>query len=324
MKVCVFGAGAIGGMLAVRLAQAGAGVSCIARGAHLKAMQDDGLTLISGGERHTVRIPCVGDAAALGPQDYVLITLKAPALPAAAAMMQPLFGPDTALVAALNGVPWWYFYRHGGPLDGLRLRSTDPEGDLDRLLEPRRALGCIVYPACEVVQPGVIAHSHGDRFLLGEPDGSHSPRVEAFAALMARAGFQCPVRPRIRDDIWLKLWGNLAFNPISALTLGTLAQISADPGTRQVARAMMLEAQALAESLGVHFPMPVDKRIDGAGEVGAHKTSMLQDLERGRPMEIDAILGAVVEIGQRLNRLMPACETVLGLVRQRARLAGCY
>ena len=324
MKICIFGAGAIGGYLGVKLALAGASVSFIARGPHLEAMRRNGVKLISEGQEYSARPFCTDDPAAAGPQDYVIITLKANSLPAAADRMQPLLGPDTAVVAAINGLPWWYFYRHPGPYQDRRIRSVDPDGSLWEKLHPRRAVGCIVYPAAEVIAPGVIEHTYGDRFVLGEPDGSRTERTSELAALMVKAGFKSPVRPRIRDDIWLKLWGNLAFNPISALTTATLDQIAGTPDTRAVARQMMLEGKAAAEQLGVKFVLDVDKRIAGAGEVGAHKTSMLQDLERGRPMEIDAILGSVVEIGEMVGVPMPICRTVLALVRQRARIAGCY
>ncbi len=204
------------------------------------------------------------------------------------------------------------------------MESVDPGGRLWDILPPSQVIGCVVYPAAEVVEPGVIAHSYGDRFSLGEPDGRRTPRVEALSKLLIAAGLKAPVRPRIRDEIWVKLWGNLAFNPISALTVATLDRITGDPALRAVCRTMMLEAKAVAEALGVRFAIDVEKRIDGAAEVGEHKTSMLQDLERGRPMEIDALLGAVVELGEMVDHPMPTCRTVLALVRERARQAGCY
>ncbi|MBW8268918.1 2-dehydropantoate 2-reductase [Caldovatus aquaticus] len=325
MRICIFGAGAIGGLLAARLAQkADAEVTVIARGPHLAAMQANGLKLISAGEEIVVRPRCVASAAEAGPQDYVVVTLKAHSLPAAAPQMQPLLGPETAIVSAVNGIPWWYFYKLPGPFEDRRVESVDPGGRLWDLLHPSRAIGCIVYPAAEVVAPGVIEHTYGDRFTLGEPDGSRSARAGALSEALIAAGFKAPIRPRIRDEIWVKLWGNLAFNPISALTTVTLDALIADPGQRGVARAMMLEAQAVAERLGVRFAIDVDKRIAGAAEVGAHKTSMLQDLERGRPMEIDALLGAVVELAELVGVEAPTCRTVLALVRARARAAGCY
>lgn len=325
MRLCIFGAGAIGGLMAAKLSIKGdVEVTVIARGPHLAAMQANGLTLRSGGTETTVHPRCVATAEEAGPQDYVLVTLKAHALPGAAKLMQPLLGPETAIVSAVNGIPWWYFYQAPAPFTDHRVRSVDPEGMVWDLLPPDRAIGCIIYPAAEVSEPGVIEHTYGDRFALGEPDGSRSPRVTALSEALIAAGLKAPVRTRIRDDIWVKLWGNLAFNPISALTGATLAGITGDPGQRDVARAMMLEAQAIGEKLGVRFGVDVDKRIAGAAEVGEHKTSMLQDLERGRPMEIDALLGVIVEFSDALDLPAPICRSVLGLVRARGRAAGCY
>lgn len=324
MRIAIFGAGAIGGFLGVRLLQAGADVTFIARGAHLAAMREKGVTLRSGGESVTVRPRCTDDPAEAGPQDSVLITLKAHSLPAAAAQMLPLLGPETSLVTGINGVPYWFFYGLEGPYRDRHVESVDPGGKLWETLHPSRAIGAVLYPAAEVLEPGVIEHTYGDRVTLGEPDGSRSPRVEALSKLFIQAGLKSPVRPRIRDEIWVKLWGNLAFNPLSALTGATLDRLATRADLRAVARTMMVEAQGVAEALGVRFPIDVDKRIQGAAEVGAHKTSMLQDLERGRPMEIDALLGAVVELGQLVGKPMPTCDMVLALVRERARQAGCY
>jgi 2-dehydropantoate 2-reductase len=325
MRLCIFGAGAIGGLMAARLAAKGdVEVTVIARGPHLAAMQAHGLKLLSEGGETVVRPRCVASAAEAGVQDYVVVTLKAHSLPGAAAQMQPLLGPETAVVSAVNGVPWWYFHGLGGPHEGRVVESVDPGGVVSALLPPSRAIGCIVYPAAEVIAPGVIEHTYGDRFSLGEPDGSRSPRVQRLSEALIAAGFKAPVRPRIRDELWVKLWGNLAFNPISALTTATLDVLIADDGQRGVARAMMLEGQRVAEALGVRFAIDVDKRIAGAAEVGAHKTSMLQDLERGRPMEIEALLGAVVELADLVGEPAPTCRTVLALVRARAKAAGCW
>ena len=325
MRLCVFGAGAIGGLMAAKLAARGdAEVTVIARGPHLAAMQANGLNLRSEGQEITVHPRCVGSAEQAGPQDYVLVTLKAHSLPGAAKQIQPLLGPETAIVSAVNGIPWWYFHKLPGPFEDHRVKSVDPDGTVWELLHPSRAIGCIVYPAAEVVEPGVIEHTYGDRFTLGEPGGSRTPRIAALSEALIAAGFKAPVRPRIRDEMWVKLWGNLAFNPISALTTVTLDVLTADPGQREVARSMMLEAQEVGTKLGVRFGIDVDKRIAGAAEVGAHKTSMLQDLERGRPMEIDALLGAVVELAELVEVPVPTCRTVLALVRARGRAAGCY
>jgi 2-dehydropantoate 2-reductase len=324
VRVGIFGAGAIGGMLGVRLAQAGADVCFVARGPHLAAMRANGVTLRSGGGSVTMPVRCVADGAEAGVQDYVIVTLKAHSLPLAAPDIAKMMGPETALVTGINGVPYWYFYGLDQPWRDRRVESVDPGGALWDVLPPAQAIGCVVYPAAEVVEPGVIEHTYGDRFSLGEPDGSRSARVEVLAKLIVSAGLKAPVRPRIRDEIWVKLWGNLCFNPISALTGSTLDRITGRPDLRALCRAMMGEAQVVAEALGVKFAIGLEKRIDGAAEVGVHKTSMLQDLERGRPMEIDALLGAVVELGGVTGHAMPVCEAVLALVRERARLAGCY
>jgi 2-dehydropantoate 2-reductase len=324
VKICVYGAGAIGGFIGARLALAGEEVTLIARGPHLKAMQEKGLTLISEGKREVVRLRCTGDAREAGPQDYVVLSVKAHALPSIADSVQPLLREKTALVPAINGVPWWYFYKLPGPYQNTHLQSVDPGGVLWEKLSPARVIGCIVYPAVDVVEPGVLEHTYSNRFDLGEPDGSKSERAQIFSQAMIKAGFRAPVRTRIRDNLWVKLWGNLSFNMICALTTATLDRVTGDPGTRSVARTMMLEAQAVGEKLGVQFPLDVDARIKGAQEVGVHKPSTLVDLERGRPMEIDALLGAVVEMA-RLTRLpSPICDTVLALVRQRAQMAGLY
>ncbi len=324
MKIAVFGAGAIGGYLAVKLSQAGADVSVIARGPHLAAIRANGLTLKSGEDTVSVKPRCSDKADDIGPQDYVIVTLKANGLLSAAPEIQKLMGPETALVTAINGIPYWYFYGQKGPWRDRTIKSLDPDGHLWKLLPPRRAIGCIVYPAAEVVAPGVIEHHYGNRFSLGEPDGSKSMRVEALSQMLVKAGLKAPVRTNIRDEIWVKLWGNLAFNPLSALTSSTLERLATRPDLRAVARTMMEEAQAVGEALGAKFAISIDKRIDGAGEVGEHKTSMLQDLERGRPMEIDALLGAVVELAELTEKPAPLCRVVLALVKERARLAGCY
>lgn len=324
MKICVFGAGAIGGYLAVRLANAGQEVSVVARGPHLAAIREKGLRLRIDGGEEVAHVAATDNAADLGPQDYVIITLKAHSVPPIADKIAPLIGPDTAIVTGMNGVPYWYFHGLGGDHEGRRVEAVDPGGAVSAALPPSQVIGCVVYPACEIDEPGVIRHVDGDRFTLGEPDGSKSERIEKLAEALKAAKFRAPVRPRIRDEIWIKLWGNLAFNPISALTGATLEQICADEGTRAVARSMMVEAQGIAEALGVRFAIDVDKRIEGAAAVGAHKTSMLQDLELGRPMEIDAIVTAVQELGRLVGHQTPAIDAVLALVRQRARLAGCY
>jgi len=325
MRICIFGAGAIGGYMAARLAQAGADVSVVARGPHLQAMQTRGLTLIEeGADPLVVKVRATADPSELGPQDYLIVTLKAHSVPAVVGAMQPLIGPHTTLVSGVNGVPWWYFHKIGGPWEGTRLQSVDP-GDVQwNGFGPDRVLGCVVYPAAEVSSPGTIRLIEGNRFSLGEPDGSRSDRAVALSQALQAAGLKAPVRPKLRDEIWVKLWGNLSFNPISALTHATLDVLCTDPGTRAVARNMMLEAQAIAERLGVVFPIDVERRIDGGAAVGAHRTSMLQDLEAGRPMEIDALVRAVQELGVVTGTPTPSIDAVLALVTLRARVAGLY
>ena len=324
MKVCIFGAGAIGGYMGVKLAKAGADVSLVARGPHLVAMQEKGLTLIEEGETTTVPVTASDDPAALGVQDYVIVTLKAHSVPPVVSKMAPLIGPNTTIVSGVNGVPWWYFHKLEGAHEGTRLDSVDPGNVQWDGFGPDRVLGCVVYPAAEVIEPGVIKHIEGNRFSLGEPDGSKSDRAQALSKILANAGLKAPVRPKLRDEIWVKLWGNLSFNPISALTHATLDVLCTDEDTRAVARNMMVEAQEIAERLGVKFPIDVDRRIAGGAAVGAHRTSMLQDLDQGRPMEIDALVASVQELGRVTGVPTPTVDTVLGLIRLRARTAGLY
>jgi 2-dehydropantoate 2-reductase len=324
MKICIYGAGAIGGYLGVQLARAGADVSLVARGAHLEAMRCNGLKLLIDDEERVVQPRCTDNPAELGVQDFIIICLKAHSITGVLEQMQPLLGPHTRVVTAVNGIPYWYFHRHGNGFEGSTLESIDPGGRQWRELGPERAIGCIVYPATELEAPGVIRHVYGDKFPLGEPSGEKSADVERLAALFAAAGLQAPVLDRIRDEIWLKLWGNVCFNPISALTHATLDVICTDPATRALAKAMMLEAQAIAESFGVSFRVDVERRIEGARKVGAHKTSMLQDLERNRPMEIDPLVTVVQEMGRLTDIPTPAIDSVLALVVQRARVAGLY
>ena len=324
MKICVFGAGAIGGYIGVKLAQAGADVSLVARGPHLAAMQQNGLRLIEEGQEHKVSVSASDTPSDLGEQDYIIVTLKAHSVPPVVEKMRPLIGKNTTIVSGVNGVPWWYFHKIGGPLEGTRLHSVDPDDAQWNGFGPDNVLGCVVYPAAEVIEPGVIKHIEGNRFSLGEPDGSKSERAIALSQALSAAGLKAPVRPKLRDEIWVKLWGNLSFNPISALTHATLDVLCTDEGTRPIARAMMLEAQEIAEKLGVKFPIDVERRIDGGAAVGAHRTSMLQDLDQGRPMEIDALVASVQELGKITKTPTPIIDTVLGLVRLRARTANLY
>ena len=324
MRICIFGAGAIGGFMGAELALSGADVTLIARGPHLAAMKANGLKLIKGGEEKIAKVRCFETAAEAGPQDYVVITLKAHSVPGVVPALKPLLSPDTSIVWGVNGVPWWYFHGLDSPWRDHRLESVDRGGVQWTGLGPERIIGCVVYPACEVIEPGVVQHIEGDRFTLGEPSGEKTPRATTLSEALIKAGLKAPVRPRIRDEIWIKLWGNLCFNPISALTHATLDVIATDPDTRTVARAMMVEAQTIAEKLGVKFGIDVDKRIAGAAAVGAHKTSMLQDLERNRPMEIDALVSAVQEMGRLVEVPTPTVDVVLALIRQRAKIAKLY
>ena len=322
MKIAVFGAGAIGGYLAARLHEAGTEVSVVARGPHLAAIRANGLILESDGQRKVAHLPASDRAEELGQQDYVIVTLKANALPAAAPEIAKLMGPQTTLVTSGNGIPYWYFYGMDGPWRDHVVESVDPGGRLWQLLPPRQAIGCIVFQAAEVITPGIIRHTYSNRFSLGEPDGSKSARVEVLSRTLSKAGLKAPVFANIRDEIWLKLWGNLAFNPMSALTGLTVDQLAFQPDLRATARSMMEEAARVAEALGARFSMNLEERMALTGSVGAHKTSMLQDLERGRPMEIDALLGAVVELGRLTGNPVPLCAAVLAMLRGRSRQAG--
>lgn len=324
MKICIYGAGAIGGYIGAGLALNGADVTLIARGPHLAAMQEHGLKLIKDGEERVAKVTATDDPAEAGPQDYVIVTLKAHSVPPIADQFAPLFHDETAVVWGVNGIPWWYFHGLEGDHKDRRIECLDPGGVLWDHLGPERMIGCAVYPAAEVPEPGVIQHVEGDRFSLGEPSGEKTERIQALSAALISAGFKAPVRPQIRNELWVKLWGNLSFNPISALTHATLETIGTDPGTREIARRMMLEGQEIGEALGVRFAVDVEKRINGAVAVGAHKTSMLQDLERGRPMEIDALVTSVQEMGRVVGVQTPYIDAILALIQQRGREAGCY
>lgn len=315
MKICIYGAGAIGAYLGAQLAQTDCEVSFVARGPHLEAMQQNGLTLRMDGEASTIEVNATDDPATLGPQDYVIITLKAHSVAGIAAQIATLLGPDTAVVTAQNGILWWYFHAFDGPLRDRQLEIADPGGVIWNTLGPQRAIGCVVYPSCEIIEPGVVEHIDGNRFILGEPDGSKSDRVVALSKIMSTAGLKAPVRKDIRSDIWFKLLGNATFNPVSVLTGATLEDIGADPGVRAVIYQMMSEAQDVGAALGVKFPMSIDKRIDGGAAVGAHKTSMLQDLEAGRPLELDALVASVTELGKLVGVATPTIDMILDLVR---------
>jgi 2-dehydropantoate 2-reductase len=294
-----------------------ADVSLVARGPHLEAMQNRGLTLKIADDQFTVHPKVSDDARSLGQQDYVIITLKAHALATAAPLIAPLIGKDTSLVFAQNGLPWWYFYRLGGPHEDHRIESVDPGSIIWNSFGPHRAIGTVVWQSADLEAPGIVVHSYGDRMPLGEPDGSTSARVETLSRLLVGAGIKSPVRSNLRDEIWLKLWGNLSFNPVSVLTGQTLAAMAGNGGVCAVIRAMMDEARAIAESLGVNFSISVQQRIAAAARVGAHRTSMLQDVEMGRSTELDALLGSVVELAGLTGLRAPVCQMIYDLTRAR-------
>jgi len=316
MKIAVIGAGAIGGLVGARLALAGEDVTFIVRGANLTAIRENGFKLIAadGSERVASNVKASNDYAAVGPQDLVILAMKAHQVEAVAHEVPKLFGPDTVVVPMQNGIPYWYFHRHGGEHEGQVVRSVDPTGLLAEQIPPKRVLGCVVYPASELEAPGVVRHVEGERFPLGELDGSTSERVQRVAAAFEGAGFKAPVLNNIRAEIWLKLWGNLSFNPISGLTHSTLAQICRYPLSRELAANLMREAQAVAERLGITFRVTLEKRIAGAEAVGEHKTSMLQDIEAGRAPEIDALVGSVTELGALVGVQTPRLQAVYALV----------
>ncbi|WP_019500420.1 2-dehydropantoate 2-reductase [Pseudanabaena sp. PCC 6802] len=317
MKVCIVGAGAIGGYLGAKLAQTGANVTLIARGTHLQAIQERGLILrYSDGTEDIVKdVAATENMTAAGVHDVVIVTLKAQSVPSIAPLLPALYGKETTIVTAQNGIPWWYFRKLESPYADYRIRAVDPDGIVEANIPIDRTIGCIVYPAAEIVSPGVIRHIEGDRFNLGELDGSRSDRIQKLSQLFNSAGLKSRVRERIRNELWVKLWGNLAFNPISALTHATLEQICQYPPTRELAANMMREAQAIAEKLGVDFGISLEKRIAGAEGVGAHKTSMLQDIEAHRSTEVDAIVGSVAELGRLTQTPTPCIDAIYASVK---------
>ena len=315
MRIVIVGAGAIGGYMGARLAKAGADVVLFARGPHLRAMQERGLRVVSPDGDFEVSPTVAADLPSVGPCDVVVLGVKAHALTALAPQLHPLLGPDTMVVSTQNGIPWWYFQGAGGDLEGLRLEKVDPGGAIASAIEPRRVVGSLAYFAADVPEPGVIHHTEGNRISFGEPDGTRSDRCRAFASALIAAGFRCPISTRFRHEIWVKLMGNVAFNPISALTGGTLEELAQHPETSRVIREVMGETERLCARLDIELPISIDQRMVGAEKVGAHKTSMLQDLEAGRPMEIDAVVGAVVELGDRLGVAMPATRAMYASVK---------
>ena len=315
MKVCVIGAGAIGGLLAAKLARAGEDVSVVARGAHLAAIASSGLTLIEEGAQTVAKVKASDRIADFGEQDLIILGMKAHQVAAVVGDLPAIMGPRTAVLTAQNGIPWWYFFKHGGPHEGARLESVDPGGVIADHLPIDRVLASVVYPAAEIERPGVIRHIEGNRFSLAEIDGSKSERILRVSEAFTRAGFKAPVVGDVRAEIWTKLWGNLSFNPISALTHATLVDICEFVPTRALAANMMREAQAIGEALGVRFRISLEQRIAGAESVGAHKTSMLQDIEAGRAIEADALLGSVIELGVLVGVATPRLDAIYAAVK---------
>ena len=315
MKIVIAGAGAIGGYIGARLARAGADVVLVARGPHLQAMQARGLRVVSPGEDFDVKPVVTGDLATIGPADVIFLGVKAHGLTALAPQLASLYKADTVVVSTQNGIPWWYFQGHGGAMDGLRIERVDPGGVIAAAIEPRRVIGSLAYFSTDIVEPGVIHHTEGNRLSFGEPDGSRSERLKRIADALIAAGFRCPTTTRIRNEIWVKLLGNVAFNPISALTGGTLEEMVRHPEVSQAVRAVMEETEAVAARLGLELSVSIEQRMAGAAKVGAHKTSMLQDVEAGRSLETEALIGSILEMAKLTNTAAPSIEAVYALVK---------
>jgi len=321
MRFLIAGAGAIGAYIGAHMAQAGFDVTLFARGPHLRAMQEHGVQVKSADGDFTARPRIVGSLVEVGAVDVVFLGVKAHALPQLAPQLKPVLGPETTVVSTQNGIPWWYFQGFAGEWDGLRLERVDPGGTISAAIEARSVVGSIVYFATEITSPGLIQHIEGNRISLGEPDGSRSDRVRKIAEALIASGLRCPVTTRIRHEIWVKVLGNASFNPVSALTRATLAQMVRDPGVASVIRNIMQEAEAVSQKLGMELPVSIEQRIAGAEKVGEHKTSMLQDLEAGRPMELEALVGAVVELGERVGLPMTSTRTVYNCTKLLAQTA---
>ena len=321
MKIAIVGAGAIGGYLGTRLAAAGAQVTFIARGANLDAIRSRGMKLIleDGSEVHASGARGCEKMSEAGPHDVVLLTVKAHQVTAVAPELRHLLHEQTSIVTMQNGIPWWYFQKHGGEYEAKPVLSADPDGSIARYIDPARIIGCVVYPAANLVAPGVVQVVEGNRFTLGELDGATTPRLQAIAASLIEAGFKAPISNEIRSEIWLKLWGNLSFNPISALTHATLVEICQFALTRDLATQMMTEAETIAKKLGITFRVGIERRIAGAEKVGAHKTSMLRDVEQGRPIELEALVGSVIELGSLTQTPTPQISAVFACASLLAR-----
>lgn len=325
-KICIFGAGAIGGYLAACLHDAGADVSLIARGPHLKAIKENGLKLEINGEMRSFNLNASDDPADFGQQDYVIIALKAHGIIHITESIQPLLGPETAVVSAVNGLPWWYFHKANTNtvLDDKPLISVDPEASIWTKIGPERAIGCVVYPACEISNPGIITHIEGNRISLGEPSGESTKRIKTLSDLMIRGGLKAPQKKRIRDEIWIKLWGNCSFNPVSALTGASLDKIAEDLETRKLVAEIMSECKQVGEALSIRFAVSIEDRINGAGRIIGHKPSTRQDIEMGRPLEIDPLVTALIEIAKQLQIDTPTLVSTSALLKLQARTLGLY
>ncbi|MFL6387667.1 MAG: ketopantoate reductase family protein [Terriglobales bacterium] len=310
MKFLIVGAGAVGAYIGAMMSRQGYDVTLHARGPHLRAMQEKGVRVISADDDFVAHPRLVADLKDAGPMDVVFLCVKAHGLPPVAQHLAPVLGPETAVVSTQNGIPWWYFQGDGGPLAGTRLERVDPGGVVSQAIEARRVIGSLIYFATEIIGPGVVKHNEGARISLGEPDGSRSERIKKIAEALIASGLRAPVTTHLRSEIWVKILGNVAFNPISALTGATLAQILTNPETTNLVRNIMQETEALTEKLGVKMQVSIDQRMAGAAKVGEHKTSMLQDLEAGRPLELEAIVGAVLEVGERIGLPMPHTRSV--------------
>src|SRR5438270_6771452 len=315
MKFAIVGAGAIGAFVGALLAKSGEDVTLIARGAHLRAMQEHGVRVRGEIGSFDARVSATDDPTKAAAADVVLLTLKAHSLTAMAASLVPLIAPETCVVSAQNGIPWWYFYRHGGEWEGTQLESVDPGGEIAKNIDPARVIGCVVYPSANISEPGIIEHIEGTRFAIGEPEGSKSERCRKIASAFIKAGLRCPIRTNIRHDMWVKLMGNVAYNPISALTRATLIEIVQCAETRALAIAIMSEAESVAKKLGIDIGVTIEQRLEGAEKVGHHKTSMLQDIEAGKPTELEAIVGAVIELGEKLGLELLNTKSVYACVK---------
>ncbi len=324
MKICIYGAGAIGGFFGAKLALAGHEPSLIARGAHLKAMRENGLKLISGDEEHVVRVRCSDDPGELGRHDVVILACKAHAIADAAESMAPLLGDDTAVVTTQNGLPWWYFDGVSGPHEGRGLASIDPGGRIRAAIETRRVIGGVVAAGCKIAEPGIIHHGAAGTIVMGELDGAETERCRALAEILAGAGIRASTTPQIRGEIWAKLWGNVSFSSIAVLTGSSVGGLANDPALVPLACAIMEEARAVGAAFGATFPLSIAQRVEHSRAMGGHKTSILQDLEAGRPMEVDAVIGSVLEAARVAGVATPRIDEIYALVRRRAIEAGCY